>query len=255
MAFFKFRKDSDDHPAPAPVTESVETMRRRARYRLVGASILVLAGVIGFPVLFDNQPRPISVDIPIEIPDKAKVQAPVNPENVAKAGKQGVEASAPTVAPVTPTPSPATTTAPATAAAPAANLSEKRAASGIVAPAASAAEAKPAKPVQKAEEIISPPAAVKANDGAKAQALLDNTAPASATRYVVQFGAFSDATKAHETRMKVEKAGIKTYAQMVQGPDGKKFRVRVGPFDTKAEAMKAAEKIKKLDLPVSILEL
>ena len=122
-------------------------------------------------------------------------------------------------------------------------------------PSASAAEAKPAKPVQKAEEIISPPAAVKANDGAKAQALLDNTAPASATRYVVQFGAFSDATKAHETRMKVEKAGIKTYAQMVQGPDGKKFRERVGPFDTKAEAMKAAEKIKKLDLPVSILEL
>ena len=31
MAFFKFRKDSDDHPAPAPAPESVETMRRRAR--------------------------------------------------------------------------------------------------------------------------------------------------------------------------------------------------------------------------------
>jgi DedD protein len=243
MAFFKFRKDSDDHPAPAPVTESVETMRRRARYRLVGASILVLAGVVGFPVLFDNQPRPISVDIPIEIPDKAKVQAPVNVATVAKADKQGAEASAPVVAPVS------------TGSAPAANPTEKRVASGAVAPAPPAAEVKAAKPVQKTEEIISPPA-TKPNDGAKAQALLDNSpAPASATRYVVQFGAFSDAAKAHETRMKVEKAGIKTYAQMVQGPDGKKFRVRVGPFETKADAVKAAEKIKKLDLPVTILEL
>ena len=44
-------------------------MRKRAKHRLIGAAVLVLAGVIGFPLLFDNQPRPISVDIPIEIPE------------------------------------------------------------------------------------------------------------------------------------------------------------------------------------------
>jgi len=74
-------------------------------------------------------------------------------------------------------------------------------------------------------------------------------------RYVVQFGAFTDAAKAHDTRMKVEKSGLKTYAQAVQSPEGKKFRVRVGPFERKADAEKAAEKIKKLDLPAAILEL
>jgi DedD protein len=31
--------------------------------------------------------------------------------------------------------------------------------------------------------------------------------------------------------------------------------VRVGPFESKADAEKTAEKIKKLDLPASILEL
>ena len=74
MAFFKFRKGGDEHPTPQPATESVEVLRKRARHRLMGAAILVLAGVVGFPLLFDNQPRPIAVDIPIEIPDKAKVK-------------------------------------------------------------------------------------------------------------------------------------------------------------------------------------
>jgi DedD protein len=41
----------------------------------------------------------------------------------------------------------------------------------------------------------------------------------------------------------------------VQTPEGKKFRVRVGPFERKADAEKAADKIKKLDLPAAILEL
>ena len=77
MAFFKFRtrgpQGNEGRSAPAAVpAESVETMRRRARHRLVGAAVLVLLGVIGFPLLFDTQPRPVSVDIPIEIPDRNK---------------------------------------------------------------------------------------------------------------------------------------------------------------------------------------
>ena len=70
MAFFKFRKGGEDQSAATPQPESIETMRRRAKHRLLGAAVLVLAGVIGFPILFDRQPRPISVDMPIEIPDK-----------------------------------------------------------------------------------------------------------------------------------------------------------------------------------------
>src|SRR5690606_23597802 len=59
--------------AAAPA-ESIEAMRKRARHRLVGAAVLVLVGVIGFPLLFDTQPRPIDVDIPIEIPDRTKAK-------------------------------------------------------------------------------------------------------------------------------------------------------------------------------------
>ena len=80
MALFKFRwpgkkkEDADFEPgAKRPrvaSAESVDVMRRRARHRLIGAAVLVLVGVIGFPLLFDTQPRPIPVDIPIEIPDQ-----------------------------------------------------------------------------------------------------------------------------------------------------------------------------------------
>ena len=71
MALFKSRKKKVDEPvAAASPAESIEVMRRRARHRLIGAVVLVLAGVIGFPLLFDTQPRPVAVDIPIEIPDR-----------------------------------------------------------------------------------------------------------------------------------------------------------------------------------------
>jgi DedD protein len=55
--------------------------------------------------------------------------------------------------------------------------------------------------------------------------------------------------------MKLEKAGFKTYTQVIETKDGRRVRVRVGPFETKADAGKAAEKIKKLDLQTGILEL
>jgi DedD protein len=42
---------------------------------------------------------------------------------------------------------------------------------------------------------------------------------------------------------------------VVETGDGKRIRVRVGPFESKAEADKVGEKIKKLDLPAAILEL
>ena len=81
MAFFKFRQRGQPQPEPrrrgdaraAEPQETIDSMRRRARHRLVGAAVLVLVAVIGFPLLFDTQPRPVVVDAPITIPDKDKL--------------------------------------------------------------------------------------------------------------------------------------------------------------------------------------
>ena len=44
---------------------SIDAARTRARQRLVGALVLLAVGVIGFPLLFETQPRPLSPDTPI----------------------------------------------------------------------------------------------------------------------------------------------------------------------------------------------
>ena len=74
-------------------------------------------------------------------------------------------------------------------------------------------------------------------------------------RFIVQFGSFAEEGKAREVRQKVERTGLKTYAQVATTSEGKRYRVRVGPFPTRAEAEKAANKIKSLNLPAAILTL
>lgn len=256
MAFFKFRKGSDATPAATAQPESVEALRRRARHRLIGAAVLVLLGVIGFPLLFDTQPRPIPVDIPIEIPDRAKarplpappqsrVQGAVTQDGPAKAAAAPAPAASQAVAgPVTPAP----------AAKPAA---------AVIAANPVAESPKPAPAQQARTEVPSRPAPdpvkpARAADAGRAQATAeDKPAKAQAVdgRFVVQVGAFADAGKAREARLRVEKAGLKTYTNVADTRDGRRIRVRVGPFGSRAEADKAASRIKELDLPASILTL
>lgn len=272
MAFFKFRKAGDDTATVAAPAESVEVLRRRARHRLIGAAVLVLVGVIGFPLLFDTQPRPVPVDIAIDIPDRTKAKplaAPATPVQTPMASgavsaatphppasaarmavsegldaKEQVVSTAPAARPVAPPAAPPA--APPVAAAP-----------------AKVAKAEP-KVEPKPEPKPEPRPAAKADDGARARALLEGktdpagaskTVAASEGRFVVQVGAFSDVGKARETRLKVERAGLKTYTQVVETREGKRIRVRVGPFASKAEADRAADKIKGLDLPAAILTL
>jgi hypothetical protein len=74
-------------------------------------------------------------------------------------------------------------------------------------------------------------------------------------RFVVQVGSFADSTEAAEIRRRVEKLGLKTYTHVAETADGKRIRVRVGPFVSRTQADDAAGKIKGLDLPANILTL
>ena len=269
MPFFNFRRGGSSAAptaGPAAQPESVEVMRKRAKHRLIGAAVLVLMGVVGFPLLFDTQPRPIPVDIPIEIPGK----------NTAK--PLTVPATAPVLAPApASTPTPGEKVAAAASLAPQEEILQPKQALALVAPAPIAikkeakpeakAEAKPearveSKPPTRVEAKAAPKAPAAGDDGARARALLNGTtAPPAGKgaeaegRVVVQVGAFADVAKAREARLKLEKAGLKTYTQVAETKDGKRIRVRVGPFASKAEAEKAASKVKTLDLPAAILTL
>lgn len=252
MAFFKFRKTSAEQWAPPPTPENVETMRKRARYRLAGAVVLVVAGVICFPKLFDKQPRPIAVDIPIEIPDRDKLK-PLPPLGVsvapeAKPAETSATNAAHTSKSSTPVPAAPAGMPPASNAGknakPAARSADKEETTMVPGKAAITASKPPPKPVSPDSARTASKLAEKSKDQ-----------PAANGRYVVQFGAFADAARAQVARDKVEKLGLKTYTQVAETPEGKKYRVRVGPFEKRAEAEKSAEKIKKLELPAAILVL
>jgi DedD protein len=260
----KSRKNSDESVAPAPQAESIEAIRRRARHRLIGATVLVLIGVVAFPLLFDTQPRPIAVDIPIEIPDRNKVKPLPMPPAAAPAAA-GKVAQAPATSSVTAAQPKAVASA-AAATEPAAKPAEKPPAIAKAEPAPKSEEIIESKPKAEAKAESKPEAkpatAAKTDDGARARALLDGQRIAAASdtaqaegRFVVQVGAFADAAKAREARLKVERAGLKTYTHVAETKEGTRIRVRAGPFGSRAEADRAAEKIKGLDLPAAILTL
>ncbi|MES2103706.1 MAG: SPOR domain-containing protein [Pseudomonadota bacterium] len=62
--------------------------KKRARRRLIGAVALVLAAVIGLPMILDSEPKPLADDINIQIPSKDK------PLNSNAADKENAEALA-----------------------------------------------------------------------------------------------------------------------------------------------------------------
>ncbi|MBH2020760.1 MAG: SPOR domain-containing protein [Burkholderiales bacterium] len=270
MPFFKFRRGDTASVPPAGSAAqalSVEVLRKRAKHRLIGASVLVLLGVLGFPLLFETQPRPIAVDIPIEIPGKNVVRPLVIPAPAAVA-----TAPAPAPAPAK-TAAPAATPETITAAAslsPQEEIYPSKPRPALAEPASPAIkkevnpeprheakaelkpEAKPkpkpeprpearaelrtepkpeakaeAKPAVKAEARPVPKPAAASDDGARAIALL-NGAPASQAPKVA---ALSKPAATEETKA----AAAETKGRMV---------VQVGAF---ADAAKAEETRRKLE--------
>lgn len=217
--------------------------------------MLVLVGVLGFSLLFDTQPRPIAVDVPIEIPSR---NAPKGDTVAAATGKPSSAVStsdslAPSEEVVRPT-----------AAAPAADRTSEAAPKPEAKPAAKSPEAPAAPAAAKAaaekpaadkaaseKPVADKPAAVK-----PAQPEPPNSKAQSGNeRIVVQVGAFAEVERAREARLKLERAGLKTYTHVAETPQGRRIRVRLGPFATRAEADKAAERAKALGLPAALLWL
>ena len=313
LSIFKSRIDAG--AAGSGVSEPVDAVQRartRARQRLIGAVVLVVTGVAVFPLVFESQPRPVPVDIPIEIPRKEGAPALVMPAARLPApgaagvapGLGGNAAAGATTGQVAranqsggTAPALASTSASAPAPVPAINpslrdhdavITELReesghsagvaGAGGVASTASSVSPSTAVKPHRVASAPVAPVAPVvpkisgsavtvlakptppvhaALTDGARAKALLEgiDSAPLSALRFVVQIGAFADASAARETRLKVDKLGLKTYTQSAQTPAGPRIRVRVGPFATRDEALKAQDRARSAGLSAVVLAL
>ena len=236
----------------------IEQARVRARRRLVGMVVLVVAGVIGFPWLFETQPRPMSNDVQVVAASATRASGLV----VASVAS----GPAPVIASVTPPAAPPQRVKDEEpkeefiedAPAPEKKRVDKPADKPAKpAPAPAKAASKPtAKPaVAAAASVPKGKASAPAASAKTAQAASKPAADNGSDRYIVQVGAFADVAAAREVRMKVERLGIKTYTQEVTTEGTKKLRVRVGPFANKAEADKAAASLRKAGLTGAVLTL
>ncbi len=292
-SFFQRFRSGAQTPAPQvqPLSPAdIEQARVRARRRMIGMAVLVGAGVIGFPWLFETQPRPLATDIQVvnasapaanavpatRLASGKVTQVPAEPvvppqvsraldaEGSAKVAERAEAATSPREELVEDAPVPRSEPRPEARKPEPKKPEPKPEARPAAKPVATPSKPEAAKPAQKpsAPTVAAtkptdkkPVAAAKPESKPDAKAAAKDSKDDADTRYIVQVGAFADTTAAHAARMKVERLGIKTYTQAVDTPGGKKIRVRVGPYVNKAEADKAMAALRKAGLTGALLTL
>lgn len=246
--------------------------KKRARRRLVGAVALVLAAVVGLPMILDSEPKPVTDDIAIDIPSKDKrsqAGAVQTPPPVASAPKlpsnAGLDKDEEVIDPASlPTPSEA---APSTAARSEMPQLVKPEPKPKAEPRAETPrppkpegknEARPERKTElahaKPEAKPAPHVAEKVDEASRARAILEGRAEPKpeakkeSGRFVVQVAALATQDKVDELQDKLRSAGIASFTQKVSTDGGSRTRIRVGPFSSKEEADRVRAKLSKIGL-------
>ncbi len=225
-----------------PISDEEVQLKRRARRRLIGAVVLVIAIVVALPMVLDSEPKPISGDVSIRIPSpdsgnftsRVVPVAPSGETQSAPAAKLSTEMKPPPRAAPLPGDKPAAPPAPA--------------AGTKLDPPPSAKSVKPAEKQVTAKAGKPDTAATTNRPADKAAAEKPADAP-----FVVQVIALADAEKAKEIQAQIAAAGIKSYTEVVKTAKGDVTRVRAGPFATRAAAENAREQLKGIGLAGNVV--
>jgi len=270
------RKTGKDRKTPDPVLPE----KKRARRRLVGAVALVLAAVVGLPMILDSEPKPVTDDIAIDIPSKDKrsqggaVRTAPPVANVARApGSVGLDKDEEVIDPATLPPP--VDTGPSTAARsempqlvkpepkprPEAKA-EPRTEHKAESPRPAKAEPKPESRAERKTELAHTKPAEKVDEASRAKAILEGRPEPEAKpkaeakaepkkesgRFVVQVAALATQDKVDELQGKLKSAGIPSFTQKISTDSGSRTRIRVGPFSSKEEADRVRAKLSKIGL-------
>lgn len=238
-----------------PVSSEIQAaeLRARARRRLAGSVILVLAAVIILPMVLDSRPTQVADDVSVRIPGK---DTPYQPAVSNPQAQQPAPATQTT--PDAANSAPAANTAPAAAAAP---IPEAPAMADLQ---RSLAKPEPSKPEPKAETRAEPkpaeskPAPVaRTDDGSVAMALLEGRkppvaapakpAPGTGGNYVLQIAAYSSQADAQSRYNKLRQSGItNAYLEPYTSGGKSQYRLRVGPFPSREAAQAAQARLRAL---------
>lgn len=190
--------------------------------------------------------------IDVSVPAADPAPAASAPASVASAPLAATSSPRPVASAPAPAPAPAASASPAVAAAPAAPVAAApaaKAASRAVATPPRGAASAPAKIILLSKPIAAESAAIRSAPAA-VPAEPPTTAPAQ--RYVVNVGLFAQENNARNALTQLTDADLPASTQSVKTGQGTRTRVRVGPFDTQAEADRAADKVRAMGLDAQV---
>lgn len=220
-------------------------LKKRARRRLVGAIFFVSVVALVLPMVMDHEPRQTVQDVEIRIPGQdEKPFAPKFAASPVDKAPAALQEAPPAETAVKPTARVLEVVKDGKAVDKAPEKPAEKAAVKAEKPAEKPAEKAPAKPAEK------PVDKAKADDAKRAAALLaGHTAEKPADKggeYLILIGAFSNEANVKNLKTKLSEQGIKTYSEPLDTPQGKKTRVRAGPFASRDAADKALEKMQRI---------
>ena len=201
--------------------------KRRARWRLFGA-ILIAGSVAAItPFLLEEQARPLSQDLLIEIPSKNSKFTKIESLKPQDPAAQESASSVTSATPVTPQ-------GPATP----------------VTPQGPATPATPQGPVAIAKSETTKEAPAKELPAKQTPAKQTPTKEASPTAaktkgFMVQVGAYSKPESAASTKKRMESGGHRVVTETIKAADGSdRHRVRIGPFESREAAEQVRDRAK-----------
>jgi len=198
--------------------------KRRARWRLFGA-ILIAGSVAAItPFLLEEQARPLSQDLLIEIPSKnskfTKIESLKPQDPAAQESASSVTSATPVTSATAVTPQ-----GPATPATPQGPVAIAKSETTKEAP----AKELPAKqtPAKQTPAKEASPTAAKTKG------------------FMVQVGAYSKPESAASTKKRMESGGHRVVTETIKAADGSdRHRVRIGPFETREAAEQVRDRAK-----------
>jgi DedD protein len=224
--------------------EEKTQLKKRARRRLMGS--VALAGLVAvvLPMIMNDEPEPPAsarIIIPGEdSPFRPRSANPRNTENSTSPTQSAPSADHSAASVPAQTGSASLSTAkPPEKRDDAAKPAEKK-------PAEKPAGKPQAKPAEKPEEKLT---GARLAERKRAEDILSGrfSEPSEALgRFVIRIGSFSNPTNIATLQSKLGQVGVKTFTETFDAPDGKKTRLRAGPFASKPAAEQALAKMKRI---------
>lgn len=189
--------------------------KQRARRRLIGAVVLMVAAVIVLPIVFETKPRPVSDDVSVKVAN-------------------GVTSSQkPRVEPRKADPLPPAPASPASR-----NDAAALDAGEEIVNAPKAAAAAADKPAQRSEAKAEPKPEARAGSG----------------KYLILIGAFSSEERARGWLAKLKASKVPAYVEKKVLADGERILLRAGPFNDRDAADAADKRVRAVGLTSKVVE-